>query len=98
MFDTDHALWRYFEDASTGGPTVCHELHRGLSDYATGGAGPWRTSLTAFKLGLASFIVPYMFVFAPAILGFGSVLDMMIYSLTAVVSVIARRLNLSVIS
>jgi TRAP-type uncharacterized transport system fused permease subunit len=60
--------------------------------------GPWRTSLTAFKLGLASFIVPYMFVFAPAILGFGSVLDMMIYSLTAVVSVIARRLNLSVIS
>ncbi|MFO7648726.1 TRAP transporter permease [Halomonas campaniensis] len=68
-----------------------------LASYAAAAiadSDPWRTSLTALKLGLASFIVPYMFVFAPSILGLGSGLQMTINSLAAGVGVIALAASL----
>lgn len=40
---------------------------------AVAGTDPWRTSLIAFRLGLSVFIIPYMFVFGPALLGQGTV-------------------------
>lgn len=36
---------------------------------AIAGTDPWKTSLLAFKLGLSVFIIPYMFVYGPALLG-----------------------------
>ena len=40
---------------------------------AVAGTDPWQTSLIAFKLGLSVFIIPYMFVYGPPLLGTGSV-------------------------
>ncbi|MCC5988748.1 MAG: TRAP transporter fused permease subunit [Pararhodobacter sp.] len=39
------------------------------------GGDLWRTSLVALRLGLATFIVPFMFWLSPALLGFGSALQ-----------------------
>lgn len=48
---------------------------------------PWRTSWIAVKLGLATFIVPFMFFYSPALLGQGHWLDVAQVSLTAAVGV-----------
>lgn len=39
---------------------------------AVANTDPWRTSLVAFKLGISVFIIPYMFVYGPTLLGVGS--------------------------
>jgi TRAP transporter 4TM/12TM fusion protein len=46
-----------------------------VSSYAAAaiaGSDPWRTSLVAFKLGISGFIIPFMFVYSPELLGMGS--------------------------
>ena len=46
-----------------------------LAAYAGAGiarSDPWRTGLAAFQLGIAGFIIPYMFVYAPELLLIGS--------------------------
>jgi TRAP-type uncharacterized transport system fused permease subunit len=46
-----------------------------VSSYAAAaisGSDPWRTSLVAFKLGISGFIIPFMFVYSPELLGQGS--------------------------
>ena len=68
-----------------------------LASYAAAAiadSDPWRTSLTALKLGLASFIVPFMFVFAPSILGLGSGFEIAINSLAAIIGVTALAASL----
>ena len=42
---------------------------------AIAGTDPWRTSIVAFRLGLSVFIIPYMFVFGPPLLGEGTVAE-----------------------
>ncbi|MEX2641827.1 MAG: TRAP transporter fused permease subunit [Acetobacterales bacterium] len=42
---------------------------------AIAGADPWRTSVEALRVGLSSFIIPYMFVYGPQLLGVGSPLE-----------------------
>ncbi len=56
---------------------------------AVAGTDPWRTSLSAFKLGISVFIIPYMFVYGPALLGFGSVFDVMWTFVTAILGILA---------
>ena len=56
---------------------------------AVAGTDPWKTSLIAFRLGLASFIIPYMFVFDPALLGLGTPLEVAHVFLTACVGIFA---------
>jgi len=63
-----------------------------ISSYAAAavaGSDPWRTSVIAFKLGLSSFLIPYMFVYGPALLGIGEPLDVAIAIVTASIGVIA---------
>jgi TRAP-type uncharacterized transport system fused permease subunit len=46
-----------------------------LAAYAGAGiarSDPWKTGLAAFQLGIAGFIIPYMFVYAPELLLIGS--------------------------
>jgi TRAP transporter 4TM/12TM fusion protein len=46
-----------------------------LAAYAGAGiarSDPWKTGLTAFQLGIAGFIIPFMFVYAPELLMIGS--------------------------
>jgi TRAP transporter 4TM/12TM fusion protein len=42
---------------------------------AVAGSDPWRTSIIAFRLGLSVFIIPYIFVFSPALLADGNLLQ-----------------------
>jgi TRAP-type uncharacterized transport system fused permease subunit len=62
-----------------------------LSSFAAAGiAGtdPWSTSVVAIKLGLSVYIIPYMFVYGPALLGIGSVFEILTTFITAVFGVV----------
>ena len=57
-----------------------------LSSYAAAAmanSDPWKTSIVAFRIALTVFIIPYMFVFGPAILGIGSVTEVCLTLFTA---------------
>lgn len=63
-----------------------------LAAYAAAGisgADPLRTALTACRLGLAAFLVPYMFVYAPQLLLVGSTPRIVLAAITAMVGVVA---------
>jgi TRAP transporter 4TM/12TM fusion protein len=63
-----------------------------LAAYAGAGiaqSDPWKTGLSAFKLGIAGFIIPFMFVFAPELLLIGEVPDIILAILTAVIGICA---------
>jgi TRAP transporter 4TM/12TM fusion protein len=54
---------------------------------AVAGSNPWQTGWMAAKMGLASFIIPFMFVYTPALLLDGSALQIVGAALTATVGV-----------
>ena len=54
---------------------------------AIAGTDPWKTSLLAFKLGLSVFIIPYMFVYGPALLGLAPVLEVTWVFITAMIGI-----------
>ncbi len=57
-----------------------------LAAYAAAGiarSDPWKTGLAAFQLGIAGFIVPFMFVYAPELLFVGSLWKILSALLTA---------------
>lgn len=64
-----HMFVLYFADKSYITPPVC------LASYAAAGvakADPMRTSIHAFRIGIAGFIVPFMFVYSPELLLHGT--------------------------
>jgi TRAP transporter 4TM/12TM fusion protein len=61
-----------------------------IGAYAAAGladANPMRTGFTAWRLGIAGFIVPFMFVYAPEILLEGSWMSTLSTSLTALIGI-----------
>lgn len=56
---------------------------------AIAGSDPWRTSLTAFRLGLSVFIIPFMFAYGPALLGLGETMDVALAVTTASIGIFA---------
>jgi TRAP transporter 4TM/12TM fusion protein len=57
-----------------------------ISSYAAAAmakSDPWKTSIVAFRIALTIFIIPYMFVFGPALLGIGSPLQVIWTVITA---------------
>lgn len=56
---------------------------------AIAGSNPWSTSIVAFKLGISAFLIPYMFVFGPALLTYGTPLEVLRSTLTASVGIVA---------
>lgn len=63
-----------------------------LAAYAAAGisgADPLKTAITACRLGLAAFIVPYMFVYAPQLLLVGSTGKVIIATVTSMIGVVA---------
>jgi TRAP transporter 4TM/12TM fusion protein len=57
-----------------------------LAAYAGAGiarSDPWKTGLAAFQLGIAGFIVPFMFIYAPELLFVGSLWNILSALLTA---------------
>jgi TRAP transporter 4TM/12TM fusion protein len=67
-----HMFIFYFAVISAITPPVA------LASFAAAGmaqADPWKTSWVALKMGLATFIVPFMFYFSPILLWRGSIAD-----------------------
>ncbi|MCM3715748.1 TRAP transporter permease [Alkalihalobacillus oceani] len=79
-----HMFIFYFAVLSAITPPVA------VAAFAAGGiAGtdPFKTSLQAFKLGLAAFIVPYMFIYSPSILMKGSFYEIALTILTSIIGI-----------
>ncbi|WP_158735634.1 TRAP transporter permease [Alteribacillus sp. YIM 98480] len=63
-----------------------------LAAYAGAGisrAKPMEVAFTAMKLGLVAFIIPYMFVYGPSLLGIGSPLNIMVSIVSSLIGVFA---------
>jgi TRAP transporter 4TM/12TM fusion protein len=54
---------------------------------AVANTDPWKTSMTAFRIGLPIFIIPYMFVYGPQLLWYGDPLGIVWATVTACVGV-----------
>ncbi|MEQ8814507.1 MAG: TRAP transporter permease [Thalassobaculum sp.] len=81
---TAHFFIFYFAVVSAITPPVALASYAGA---ALAGSDPMKTSVESFKIGLAAFIVPYMFFYSDAMLLAGSPLDTLHVGLTAVVGV-----------
>ncbi|MDP1534358.1 MAG: TRAP transporter permease [Rubrivivax sp.] len=79
-----HMFIFYFAVISSITPPVA------LASFAAAGlaqADPWKTSWTALKLGLATFLVPFMFYFSPVLLFKGSWPEIVQATLTGAIGV-----------
>lgn len=54
---------------------------------AVAGGDPWRTSIYAVKMGVGVFLLPFIFVYEPALLGQGSLLEVAHAMLTAMAGI-----------
>ena len=79
-----HFFVFYFAVVSAITPPVALAAYAGA---AIAGSKALPTSMTAFKLGLAAFIVPFMFFYSPALLMLGSWVEIIHYTATACVGV-----------
>ena len=64
-----HMFVMYFAIVSGITPPVCLVAYAGASIAE---ANPMKTGFTAFRLGIAAYLVPYFFIFEPALLLIGS--------------------------
>ncbi len=58
------------------------------------GANPFKTGFEATRIGIAGFIVPFMFVYGPSLLLIGSVWEVITTSVTAIVGILALAASL----
>jgi TRAP transporter 4TM/12TM fusion protein len=79
-----HLFIFYFAVMSAITPPVALAAYAGS---ALAGSDPVRTSVESFKIGLAAFVVPYMFFFSPAMLLQGAAFDIAHVAITAVAGV-----------
>jgi TRAP-type uncharacterized transport system fused permease subunit len=81
-----HLFVLYFAAMSAITPPVA------LASYAAaavGRASVWEVSLTAFKLGLAGFIVPFLFVYRPEIMLSGATLVILFEVAIAIIAILS---------
>ncbi|MBU2055340.1 MAG: TRAP transporter permease [Proteobacteria bacterium] len=83
---TAHFFIFYFSCLSCITPPVALAAYTGAG---IAGAPAFKTGWTAMRLGLAAFIVPYMFVFGPALLMIGQLGQIVQATFTALVGVFA---------
>jgi len=81
---TAHLFIFYFAVMSAITPPVALAAYAGS---ALAGSDPIKTSVESFKIGLAAFVVPYMFFYSPAMLLSGSWFEIVHISITAVFGV-----------
>lgn len=79
-----HLFIFYFAVMSAITPPVALAAYAGS---ALSGSDPVKTSVESFKIGLAAFVVPYMFFFSPALLLDGTWFEIAHVFITAVVGV-----------
>lgn len=79
-----HMFIFYFAVISAITPPVA------LASFAAAGmcnGDPWKTSWAALKMGLATFLVPFMFFFSPALLMQGSIAEIIQVTVTGAIGV-----------
>jgi TRAP-type uncharacterized transport system fused permease subunit len=81
-----HMFIFYFAVFSCITPPVCIAA---FAAAAIARANVWKVGLTAMKIGFAAYIVPYMFVYGPAILMKGSWHEILLAVCTALLGVLA---------
>ncbi|SMX26596.1 Sialic acid TRAP transporter permease protein SiaT [Pelagimonas phthalicica] len=79
-----HLFIFYFAVMSAITPPVALAAYAGS---ALAGSDPVRTSVESFRIGLAAFVVPYMFFFSPAMLLDGAWHEILHVAVTAVIGV-----------
>ena len=79
-----HFFVFYFAVVSAITPPVALAAYAGA---AIAGSEPMRTSVTAFKIGLAAFVVPFMFYYSPALLMEGTAFEIVQVAVTGIVGV-----------
>ncbi|MEM8796337.1 MAG: TRAP transporter permease [Pseudomonadota bacterium] len=79
-----HFFVFYFAVVSAITPPVALASYAGA---AIAGAEPMRTSVTSFRVGLAAFIVPYMFFYSPGLLMEASWFEVIRNAITAIIGV-----------
>ncbi len=79
-----HLFIFYFAVMSAITPPVALAAYAGS---ALAGSDPVKTSVESFKIGLAAFVVPYMFFYSPAMLLQGSWIEIIHIAITAVIGV-----------
>ncbi|MDW7675897.1 MAG: TRAP transporter fused permease subunit [Bacillota bacterium] len=63
-----------------------------LASYAASaisGSDPMKTGLTSFRLGIAAYIVPFMFYYAPGLLMIGDPIDIILRTITSLIGIYA---------
>ena len=86
-----HLFVFYFGCLSHITPPVCLAAFAAAS---LAGTPPMKTGLAAWRIGLAGFIVPFMFVYGPALIMEGSAIDIVIACVTAMIGVWALAISL----
>ncbi len=81
-----HLFVLYYAILSEITPPVCLSAYAGASIAK---ASAMVTGMTAFRLGIVAYIIPFMFVFQPSLLLMGDTLTVLQSIITAVVGVIA---------
>jgi TRAP transporter 4TM/12TM fusion protein len=75
-----HLFCFYFAIVSNITPPVALAAYAGAT---VAGSDPFRTALTAMRLGIAAYIVPFMFVYGPALILMGTPLEIGVAFVTA---------------
>jgi TRAP transporter 4TM/12TM fusion protein len=81
-----HMFVFYFACVSSITPPVALAAYAGAG---ISGSDPMRTGVMSFRLGIASYIVPYMFFYAPEILLIGSTPMIILRTATALIGILA---------
>jgi len=76
-----HLFILYYGILSMITPPVCFAAYAGAS---LAGADSMRTGYAAMRLGILAYIVPFLFIFSPALLLMGSILNIIVSFFTAV--------------
>ncbi len=79
-----HLFILYFGTRADITPPVALAAYAGAG---IAGSDPWKTGLAAFQLGIAGFIIPFMFVYANELLFIGSIGSILWATVTAVLGV-----------
>ena len=86
MLIASHMIVYWFSQDSNITPPVCVAAYAGA---AIAGADPWKTGWTSFKFAKLLYVVPFLFAYEPAILLYGTPLEITMAMGSAVVGTLA---------
>ncbi|VFB15993.1 TRAP-type uncharacterized transport system, fused permease components [Urinicoccus massiliensis] len=87
-----HMFCLYYAVLSNITPPVAISCYMASS---LAGSNPWKTGLLAIKIGLVGFILPFLFLLNPILLGLGSWTDIFLPALSGVLGTLALSVALS---